>query len=84
MAASDLAVDCERKTEIAVGGGKVRVEVERPLEFLRRLVGVPHQEGRQSLARDAPMGRYRRVRPPGHARRRRLLHIVAPIRRQPR
>ena len=37
-------VDRERAAGITVGGGKIRVEIERVLEFFNRLVGAPPRE----------------------------------------
>ena len=41
-----LAVAGQRITEMTVGGGKVRVDVERSLEFHHSIVGASHQKGR--------------------------------------
>jgi hypothetical protein len=41
-----LAVAGQCITEMTVGGGKVRVDVERPLEFRHSILGASQQEGR--------------------------------------
>ena len=43
-----LTVERERPTEVAVGGGKVRIEFKGAPEFRRRYVGLPPHECHKS------------------------------------
>ena len=40
-----LAVENQRKADIAVGGGEVRIEIERRLEMTDRLIGLAAGQG---------------------------------------